>query len=85
MRALEGIKVVELGTHVAIPKVARVMADWERRNLRYTVCHLHISSHWDWPRSYIPCLRTLFWLNERFPYLLLSYFGFYFLCCWRMR
>ncbi len=28
MRALEGIKVVELGTHVAIPKVARVMADW---------------------------------------------------------
>lgn len=25
---LEGIKVVELGTHVAIPNVARIMADW---------------------------------------------------------
>ena len=25
---LEGIRVVELGTHVAVPKVSRVMADW---------------------------------------------------------
>ncbi|MCL1896985.1 MAG: CoA transferase, partial [Clostridiales bacterium] len=27
-RMLEGIKVVELGTHVAIPKASRLMADW---------------------------------------------------------
>jgi len=27
-RLLEGIKVVELGTHIAIPKAARLMADW---------------------------------------------------------
>ena len=25
---LEGIRVVELGTHVAVPKAARIMADW---------------------------------------------------------
>lgn len=28
MRPLDGIKVVELGTHVAVPKAARMMADW---------------------------------------------------------
>ena len=28
MKPLEGIKVVELGTHVAVPMAARLMADW---------------------------------------------------------
>ena len=28
MRPLEGIRVVELGTHVAAPITARLMADW---------------------------------------------------------
>ena len=27
-KPLEGLKVVELGTHFAIPAVARMMADW---------------------------------------------------------